>query len=125
MSLSTVAGRSSVGTGRQDGGRHESVPPGAAPRDGRAAERTPRASTLVASRLRTDRSDRADGDPVQINLNSAMYGSPDEIARMIEALRGAGAGYLLLNGGGSGGGEKGRRSLQRFAREVMPAFVKT
>ncbi len=69
--------------------------------------------------------DRADGDPVQINLNSAIYGPPDEIARKIEALREAGAGYLLLNGGGSGGGERGRRSLRRFAREVMPAFVTT
>ena len=31
--------------------------------------------------------------------------------------------YLLMNGGGSGGGERGRQSLRRFAREVMPAFV--
>ena len=69
--------------------------------------------------------DRADGDPVEINLNSAMYGPPDEIARKIEALRSAGAGYLLLNGGGSGGGERGRRSLRRFASEVMPAFAAT
>jgi alkanesulfonate monooxygenase SsuD/methylene tetrahydromethanopterin reductase-like flavin-dependent oxidoreductase (luciferase family) len=67
--------------------------------------------------------DRADGDPVQINLNSAIYGSPDEIARKIDALREAGAGYLLINGGGSGGGERGRHSLRRFAREVMPVFA--
>jgi alkanesulfonate monooxygenase SsuD/methylene tetrahydromethanopterin reductase-like flavin-dependent oxidoreductase (luciferase family) len=67
--------------------------------------------------------DRADGDPVKINLNSAMYGTPDEIARKIEALRDAGVGYMLINGGGSGGGERGRASLRRFAREVMPAFV--
>jgi len=66
--------------------------------------------------------DRADGDPVEVNLASAIYGPPNEIARKIEALREAGAGYLLLNGGGSGGGEKGRTSLRRFAREVMPAF---
>src|SRR5918992_1625119 len=69
--------------------------------------------------------DRADGDPVEINLNSAIYGPPDEIARKIEALRDAGAGYLLMNGGGSGGGERGRRSLRRFAREVMPVFATT
>ena len=68
--------------------------------------------------------DRADGDPVEINLKSAMYGTPDEIARNIEALRKAGAGYLLLNGGGSGGGERGRHSLRRFARDVMPGFAK-
>ena len=67
--------------------------------------------------------DRADGDPVEINLASAIYGPPDEIARKIQALRKAGAGYLLLNGGGSGGGERSRRSLRRFAREVMPAFA--
>jgi len=69
--------------------------------------------------------DRADGDPVEINLASAIYGPPDEIARRIESLREAGAGYLLLNGGGSGGGERGRKSLRRFAREVMPAFAAT
>ena len=68
--------------------------------------------------------DRADGDPVEINLNSAMYGSADEIAKHIQALRDAGAAYLLINGGGSGGGERGRRSLRRFAREVMPLFAK-
>lgn len=67
--------------------------------------------------------DRADGDPVEVNLNSAMYGTPDEIARKIEALRDTGAGYLLLNGGGSGGGERGRHSLRRFAHEVMPLFA--
>ena len=67
--------------------------------------------------------DLADGDPVEVNLNSAMYGSPDEIARKLEALRDAGAGYLLINGGGSGGGERGRQSLRRFAKEVMPAFA--
>ena len=69
--------------------------------------------------------DRADGDPVEINLASAIYGPPDEIARKIQALREAGAGYLLMNGGGSGGGERGRSSLRRFAREVMPGFATT
>ena len=69
--------------------------------------------------------DRADGDPVEINVASALYGPPDEVARKIEALREAGAGYLLLTGGGSGGGEEGRRSLRRFAREVMPLFAAT
>ena len=67
--------------------------------------------------------DRADGDPEQINLNSAIYGTPDDIARKLEELRDAGAGYLLMNSGGSGGGARGRESLRRFAREVMPAFA--
>ena len=33
-----------------------------------------------------------------------------------------GVGYVLINGGGSGGGERGRQSMRRFAREVMPLF---
>ena len=66
--------------------------------------------------------DRATGDPVSVNVNSAIYGNPDEIAEKLEALRQSGAGYILINGGGSGGGARGRRSMQRFAREVMPGF---
>ncbi|MGE3536407.1 MAG: LLM class flavin-dependent oxidoreductase [Candidatus Tectimicrobiota bacterium] len=67
--------------------------------------------------------DRATGDPRLVNERSAMYGSPDEITLQLEALREAGAGYVLLNGGGSGGGARGRASLQRFARDVMPYFT--
>ena len=52
-----------------------------------------------------------------------MYGNPDEIAPRLEALRDAGVGYVLINGGGSGGGARGRESLRRFAREVMPLFA--
>jgi alkanesulfonate monooxygenase SsuD/methylene tetrahydromethanopterin reductase-like flavin-dependent oxidoreductase (luciferase family) len=66
--------------------------------------------------------DRATGDPHTVNVNSAMYGNPDEIARRLEALRQVGVGYVLMNGGGSGGGERGRQSMRRFAREVMPLF---
>jgi len=54
-----------------------------------------------------------------------MYGDPEEIAEQLEALRAAGAGYILINGGGSGGGARGRESLRRFAREVMPLFTET
>ncbi len=54
--------------------------------------------------------DRADGDPVEINLNIVIYGTPDEIARKLDALRDAGA------------GERSRQSLRRFAKEVMLAF---
>jgi alkanesulfonate monooxygenase SsuD/methylene tetrahydromethanopterin reductase-like flavin-dependent oxidoreductase (luciferase family) len=54
-----------------------------------------------------------------------MYGSPEEIAQQIEALRDAGAGYVLINGGGSGGGARGRDSLRRFARVIMPLFAET
>src|SRR5216684_6920211 len=58
--------------------------------------------------------DRATGDPRAVNEASAMYGNPDEIARRLEALRDAGVGYVLINGGGSGGGVRGRESLRRF-----------
>ena len=67
--------------------------------------------------------DRATGDPNEINLNSAIYGTPEQIAQRLQDLETAGVGYVLINGGGSGGGERGRRSLRRFAREVMPAFM--
>src|SRR6516165_8938634 len=67
--------------------------------------------------------DRATGDPRAVNEASAMYGNPDEIARRLQSLREAGVGYVLINGGGSGGGTRGRESLRRFAREVMPIFA--
>ncbi len=67
--------------------------------------------------------DRATGDPRVVNEISAMYGSPGEIAPRIEALRDAGVGYVLLNGGGSGGGARGRASLRRFAHDIMPRFA--
>ena len=66
--------------------------------------------------------DRATGDPRTVNVNSAIYGNPDQIAQRLEALRDAGVGYVLINGGGSGGGVRGRDSLRRFAREIMPYF---
>src|SRR5437016_11919471 len=62
--------------------------------------------------------DRATGDPRVVNEISAMYGSPDEIAQRIEALRDAGVGYVLLNGGA-----RGRASLRCFARDIMPLFA--
>jgi alkanesulfonate monooxygenase SsuD/methylene tetrahydromethanopterin reductase-like flavin-dependent oxidoreductase (luciferase family) len=67
--------------------------------------------------------DRATGDPDKVNRASAMYGSPDDIAEKLDELRAAGVGYVLINGGGSGGGSRGRASLRRFARDVMPAFA--
>jgi alkanesulfonate monooxygenase SsuD/methylene tetrahydromethanopterin reductase-like flavin-dependent oxidoreductase (luciferase family) len=69
--------------------------------------------------------DRATGDPRMVNEISAMYGTPADIAQRLETLREAGVGYVLINGGGSGGGARGRESLRRFAREVMPLFAET
>ena len=47
----------------------------------------------------------------------ALYGTPEEIAVKLEALRAAGAEYVLLNSAG------GPASLRRFAHEVRPAFA--
>jgi alkanesulfonate monooxygenase SsuD/methylene tetrahydromethanopterin reductase-like flavin-dependent oxidoreductase (luciferase family) len=67
--------------------------------------------------------DRATGDPDTVNRASAIYGSPNDIAEKLDELRRAGVGYVLINGGGSGGGQRGRASLRRFAAEVMPHFA--
>ncbi len=48
---------------------------------------------------------------------NAMFGTPDEIAGMLEALRAAGVTYVLLTISG------GADQLRRFAREIMPAFA--
>jgi alkanesulfonate monooxygenase SsuD/methylene tetrahydromethanopterin reductase-like flavin-dependent oxidoreductase (luciferase family) len=57
-------------------------------------------------------------DTREASEESALYGTPDEIARKLEKLRACGVGYILLNGGGPA-----QDSLRRFAREVMPAFT--
>ena len=47
-----------------------------------------------------------------------MYGTPDEIAGMLEALRKVERRtYVLLTIAG------GKEQLRRFAREIMPAFA--
>jgi alkanesulfonate monooxygenase SsuD/methylene tetrahydromethanopterin reductase-like flavin-dependent oxidoreductase (luciferase family) len=56
-------------------------------------------------------------DTREASEESALYGSPDQIARKLEQLEAAGVQYVLLNGGGTS-----RENLRRFAREVMPAF---
>jgi alkanesulfonate monooxygenase SsuD/methylene tetrahydromethanopterin reductase-like flavin-dependent oxidoreductase (luciferase family) len=48
----------------------------------------------------------------------ALYGTPDEIVTTLEALRCAGAAYVLLTVAG------GIDQLRRFAREIMPNFVR-
>ena len=45
-----------------------------------------------------------------------LYGTPDNIAVKVQALKDVGAEYVLINSAG------GAASLRRFAREVMPAF---
>jgi alkanesulfonate monooxygenase SsuD/methylene tetrahydromethanopterin reductase-like flavin-dependent oxidoreductase (luciferase family) len=51
---------------------------------------------------------------------NALYGTADEICRMLEALNRAGAEYLLLTISGGA-----REQLRRFAREIMPTFSST
>jgi alkanesulfonate monooxygenase SsuD/methylene tetrahydromethanopterin reductase-like flavin-dependent oxidoreductase (luciferase family) len=52
---------------------------------------------------------------------NALYGTPDEICGMLEALNRAGAEYVALtvSGGRMSGGKE---QLRRFAREIMPEF---
>jgi alkanesulfonate monooxygenase SsuD/methylene tetrahydromethanopterin reductase-like flavin-dependent oxidoreductase (luciferase family) len=57
-------------------------------------------------------------DTREASEESALYGTPDEIARKLQNLQALGVGYVLLNGGGAA-----QDSLRRFAREVMPAFA--
>ncbi|HUC51209.1 MAG TPA: LLM class flavin-dependent oxidoreductase [Xanthobacteraceae bacterium] len=50
---------------------------------------------------------------------NALYGTPEEIAGMLEDLQRAGVAYVLLVVAG------GAAQLRRFAREIMPAFAGT
>ncbi|MEA2445427.1 MAG: hypothetical protein QOJ12_2719 [Thermoleophilales bacterium] len=50
---------------------------------------------------------------------SALYGTSDQIAAALEALRAAGVQHVLLHGGGSTA-----QSIRRFSAEVMPAFTR-
>jgi alkanesulfonate monooxygenase SsuD/methylene tetrahydromethanopterin reductase-like flavin-dependent oxidoreductase (luciferase family) len=56
-------------------------------------------------------------DKVGGTEENAMYGTPDEICAMLEALRDVGAAYVLLTILG------GSEQLRRFAREIMPVFA--
>jgi alkanesulfonate monooxygenase SsuD/methylene tetrahydromethanopterin reductase-like flavin-dependent oxidoreductase (luciferase family) len=47
----------------------------------------------------------------------ALYGTPDQIADKLQALREVGVEYVLLYG------QNGLPSLRRFAGELMPAFA--
>jgi alkanesulfonate monooxygenase SsuD/methylene tetrahydromethanopterin reductase-like flavin-dependent oxidoreductase (luciferase family) len=51
------------------------------------------------------------------NEAAALYGSPEEVAGGLEALRSVGVRYVLANMGGAS-----RTSLRRFAAEIAPAF---
>ena len=57
-------------------------------------------------------------DTREASEESALFGTPDEIARKLEMLRGHGIEHILLNGPAGS-----TAHLRRFAREVMPAFA--
>ena len=48
---------------------------------------------------------------------TAIFGTPDDIARKLDALRAGGVEYVLINFGGS------RENIRRFARDIMPSFA--
>jgi alkanesulfonate monooxygenase SsuD/methylene tetrahydromethanopterin reductase-like flavin-dependent oxidoreductase (luciferase family) len=93
-----------------------------------AAERQKALETRMAARRRVARlAQTPDGqnkasilsyaDTLEAAEAGALYGTPDEIAVKLQALRDAGAEYVLLNSAG------GIDTLRRFARELMPAFA--
>jgi 2-iminoacetate synthase ThiH len=49
---------------------------------------------------------------------NVLFGPPQEIIAGLEALQAVGVRYVLISGG-----EATRQSMQRFAAEVMPAFL--
>jgi hypothetical protein len=49
---------------------------------------------------------------------NALFGTRDEICRMLAAINKAGAEYVLLAISG------GKEQLRRFAREIMPEFTR-
>ncbi|HEY6753205.1 MAG TPA: LLM class flavin-dependent oxidoreductase [Pseudolabrys sp.] len=84
----------------------------------RQAEYTKR--TINASRHPTAKAGShvlAYADRAGATEENALFGTPEEIVRMIETLRDNGVFYLLLTIAG------GVDQLRRFAREIMPAFV--
>ena len=75
------------------------------------ADASPGGQKSTASLLSFDQTLDAAGD-------SALFGTPDEIAAKLEMLRAAGIEHLLLNGPTGS-----RENLRAFARDVMPAFA--
>ena len=55
-------------------------------------------------------------DSREASEESALYGTPDEIAAKLDRLRAVGCEYILMTTGGN------RDVLRRFSRDVMPAY---
>ncbi len=93
-----------------------------------AAEREKALESRLAARRRVARlAQTPDGqnpssilsyaDTLELSEAGALYGTPDEIAVKLQALRDVGAEYVLVNSTG------GVATLRRFAREIAPAFT--
>ena len=84
-----------------------------------AAEYEKAIETRMAGRRRTQRLAQRPNfkDTHEAAEAGTLYGTPDDIAAKLQALRDVGAAYVLLNSPG------GLPSLRRFAQEVMPAFA--
>lgn len=84
-----------------------------------AAEYEKALETRIAGRRRTQHlAQRPDfADTREAAEAGTLYGTPDDIAVKLQALRDMGVEYVLLNCAG------GLPSLRRFARELLPAFA--
>jgi alkanesulfonate monooxygenase SsuD/methylene tetrahydromethanopterin reductase-like flavin-dependent oxidoreductase (luciferase family) len=74
----------------------------------------------LARRPDSDTRERFKADEAEAryeSAESALFGTPDEIMRKLDALRKGGIEYVIINFGGS------RENIRRFAREIMPAFA--
>jgi alkanesulfonate monooxygenase SsuD/methylene tetrahydromethanopterin reductase-like flavin-dependent oxidoreductase (luciferase family) len=79
---------------------------------------TRRMTSLAQSPAGDNRSSMVSfADTREASEQSALFGTPEEIAAKLETLRRAGIAHVLLNGPGL------HDQLRRFAREVMPAFA--
>ena len=94
-----------------------------------AAEKAKAIETRFANQQRLVKADASPGVKSTASLlsfdqtldaagDSALFGTPDEIAAKLEMLRAAGIEHLLLNGPTGS-----RENLRAFSRDVMPAFA--
>ena len=77
-----------------------------------------RLATLSVAPGSTSQSSLSFADTLEASEESAMFGTPDEIAAKLAALRSGGIEHVLLNGPAGS-----RENLRAFARDVMPAFA--
>ncbi len=77
-----------------------------------------RLATLSTAPGGAFKSSRSFADTLEGSEESAMFGTPDEIAKKLNALRAGGIEHVLLNGPAGS-----RENLRSFARHVMPAFA--